>query len=241
MLIINILIGCTFAFGFLATISTVQVKRMRFALAYACIGIICTTFIYLTIDVKSFPTRFVYFLAFGIIWSQLLSRIFVQHQVVSPVVYMQRKLYISSIIIGFVFMAIGILMVLQPNRVNYVTRDAIFSEEDVYFRFSYLFLLIPAIILFFVSMMQRTAFCANGLFYRGLLWDWSNFKSYKWENDEFYQDANANSLLGKDSVIELTLYPDFKVPLTPAKFQFVVPYTDKEIIEKIIKPAFPSR
>jgi len=240
-LVVNILVGCAFVFLCLANISTTRKKTMKYMWVYAIVSI-------LGLGILSYgkptPAQNNYFISFVIIWPSLISRIYIQHRIKSPVEFMNRKMDASLVITRLVvlaFIAFFTLMVLQPNRINYETGEGIYNDKDVQYKISFLFFVIAGGLLFFILFLQRTAFCANGLLYQGLLLDWSNFKSYKWEKDEFYSDADVYSLLDKDSVIELTLYADFRMPFTPAKFQFVVPYIDKEVIEKILKPVFPSR
>jgi len=168
-LVVNILIGCAFVFMFLANISTAEKKRLKYVWA-AVVVFVCVSGMYLFNREKISLAQMTYFVGFGAIWPQLMSRIFILHQIQSPVEYMNRRLSAGSMILGLTvlaFFSFFILMILQPNRINYVTGEAIYREEDVQFKISYLFLLLPGAITFFIFFIQRTAFCANGLLYGG--------------------------------------------------------------------------
>jgi hypothetical protein len=202
-------------------------------------------YLYLIYQEKSIPVHFFLFLALAFIWPYLFSRIYIQHNLKSPIEFINRKLSVSWFfggIIVLVFVAFYTWLILQPNRISIETGERIYSERDLQFTISFLFFVIPIALLLFMFPFQlkRIAFCANGLLYQGFLFDWSNFRGYKWENEEMYRDVEANLLMEKDTVVGLTLFPGNVKPLPFVQLHYAIPYNNKETIDKILKQAFSS-
>lgn len=151
------------------------------------------------------PTESQYYFSLGLILPQLLARFYVQYQIKSPLEFVSQNLHVYRVVVVVAFEAFMIYYIsaaIHPSIVNYKTGEGIYTNADVQYKFSFVIALIIIGLTFLYMYMpwQRSAFCANGLLDQGLLWDWSHFKSYEWENEEMYLDPDASELLEQNKI-----------------------------------------
>jgi hypothetical protein len=180
----------------------------------------------------NFSVSFIYFLAIGGVGPRLIATIINQNRIESPVFFIKRKsksLEWALSFISWVFLAI---MVVQPHKIRMSNGTPIYDEN--YFRtlVSFLFLLIPSLIYTIISMLQRTAFCKNGLFHAGLLTDWSDFRSYSWPQGEIYADRDIQAFVNKEILVDLLL--ETKGIFLVKQIRVEVPFYEKSRIENLL-------
>jgi len=239
----SIIIGAAFLIIFLATFSTEQPKRRIFMVTYGCVFV---AFVFLTIinggSVLSELTKVQYFLALGLILPQLLARFYVQRRIRSPFEFVYQNFHVRWMIALVVLAGIIIYYISSTisSIVSYKTGQGMYTNDEVQYKLSFVITLIMVGLSLLSIRWQRSAFCANGLLNRGVLWDWSQFKSYEWENEEIYLDPDASRLLDQNTLIGLMLYPKTRLTFPHVRLHYTVPYRNKEAIDRILKQALSS-
>jgi hypothetical protein len=236
---IYLFVICSFVLAFLINISPYQAKRFKLILAYVFVMIVLFgVFSVFVLDSKDddlgWMTFYWYFIAFGVIWPQLISRLLIQQRIESPVIYLKNtpSMIARSIVFGFLLCLA--LMILQPSKMNHSVGAPVYEELYVRSWISFLLALVPTGIFIFILLIQRTAFCANGLYYQGILFDWSNFQSYFWESDELYKDPEVRHFLDESARVELTLDFSFNRLFQMRKLHFFIPYRQKATINNLL-------
>ena len=244
MSITSITIGLAFLITFLATISTEQTKRKRYMLACGCVVVAYALFTLFDGSPILFKvTRYYYFLTLGLLLPQLLARFYIQNQIRSPFEFVNQNFRVRWSIALIVL--VGIIMydisaTIHSSSAGKMTGRGIYADAEVQYKISVVITLIVVGLSLFSMPWQRSAFCANGLLNRGLLWDWSHFKSYEWENEDIYLDPDAGRLLDQNTLIGLMLHPKSKITFPHVRLHYTVPYSNKEAIDKILKQAFST-
>jgi hypothetical protein len=155
---------------------------------------------------------YLYFMAFGAVIPRLIANIVNQNRLESPAIFIKRKTKPLQWILVFSLWAFLTVMILRPNTISISDGMPIYDEDYFRSRIGILFFTIPSTIFLIIGMLQRTAFCSNGLFYNGLLFDWSDFKSYAWKNE----------------------WLEMEKRFIKANVQLLIPSEDKQAIEELL-------
>jgi hypothetical protein len=211
-----LLLIATCALSSFYALSTKSKDRQWLKVAFVVVWVLSG--IVVVINTEANFDFFMYLISFGIVLPRLIANIINQNRLESPVVFIKRKQKTLQWILVFIFWSFLTVIVLQPHRFR-VSDGAPIYDED-YFRslIGFLILLIPSVIFMIIAVLQRTAFCRNGLFHDGLLLSWSDFKSYSWKNEWLEME--------KRSVKD--------------KIQVLIPVENKEAVKELLRIKFGS-
>ncbi|PKN95328.1 MAG: hypothetical protein CVU44_01205 [Chloroflexi bacterium HGW-Chloroflexi-6] len=172
------------------------------------------------------------FLGFGVAWPQIISRLIIQQKTESPIIFLKNKISILPAVMGFAFLLYLTIMMLQPNHIRVSDGEPIFDKLFFYSRLVFILAIIPNGILYFIFLIQRTAFCQNGLLYGGILIDWASIKTYEWKNEKLYDDSEMKPFVNKDTLIELRITT--QTILLPKEIRLAIPHPQKEVLENLL-------
>jgi hypothetical protein len=229
--ILFLIISC--ALSFVASFSTKSKQRqwstIGFVVVIILFGLVALYSVIADIN-YNFWSSYVFFLAFGIVIPRLIANIINQNRLESPVLFIKEKSRPLAWALIFIFWLYLAVLVSQPHKL----RDGIPIYDQEYFRdlIAFLFLLIPSLIYMLILMLQRTAFCKNGLFHTGLFTEWSDFKSYSWPQGEIYADPDVQAFVSKDTLVDLIL--EKRSTLFAKHIRMGIPLNEKGRIEILL-------
>lgn len=231
-----ILIIVSFALILYANVLSSRAKSTKWYLAYAAV---CITYLALSsfveisdgVSSSRITWNFLFF-GFGIMWPQVISRLIIQQKIEHPVLFLKNRVAILPTIIIIAFLLYMTIMMLLPNQIRVSDGEPIFDKEFFYSRMIFLLAIISGGILYFLHLIQRTAFCGNGLLYMGILIDWASIKACTWQNDKIYDDPEIKSFVDKNTIVELKITT--KTILFPKEIRLMIPYFEKEAIENLL-------
>jgi hypothetical protein len=235
----SILLGAMFVLAYLANLATRRGRRqwlyVGFSIAAVCYLIFFVIYsFYQDSALRNWLIPYNLFCGVGLVLPQLISRIVVRQNIKHPVVFVQdNKLPLTAltvVMIASVYM-LGVAT-LSPTQASQIDHKPIYDEFYISSSFSYLLFSIPFIILLFEMLIERTAFCENGLYQYGLLSEWADFKAYSWLQDKMYVDLELQPFIDKKIKIKLLIEPVKSLFNKP--IQFLIPFNEKNAIEEFL-------
>ena len=175
-----------FATGLCGHISANQMERQKFLVIYLVLGIILISLFWIFRDKISTPLVFLAsFMVFGSAAPQLIARfINLRHAKVRKQILEFRTSTPDTMaeVFGVIFMVLFTLVFIIPSIADTVDNAPIYDFALIYAEIGLLIVGISYITLFSMNIVQKTYFYSDGLFYKGLFWEWSNFQAYSWES-----------------------------------------------------------
>ena len=163
----------------------------------------------------------------GVIYTaQFVARIILKRRA-GPLVLRLRQLTPTTII-GFIAVPVLVLttaFVLRPSLRSEATGMPIFDDNYFKSRLGLLLFLVPAGLYYWSVARQRIEFHERGIVQDGVLWAWTDFETYSWNDSAAASD------------VELMLKPKATSWRSqPAKY--AVPPQNRQAIEDLLKRAY---
>ena len=227
-LVLYTIIGVSFITVLLTRLSTDRAQRRRFMfISFAPWLILIGLFLIFAISPQKhlrpddLPSEFVlHMIGFGSIWPQLIAYVVNQWRMKNPII--QLNISITNFVTGLI--GIGFLLLLTtlsllPNKISVADGTPIYDAEYFRSRISFLLVLIPAMLFYFLIAIERRTICSNGVLYNGLFWGWSEFRGYSWSSHPKRNDRKKLTLtIHKPwiiSRIELEMFLETQAQLEP--------------------------
>jgi hypothetical protein len=118
------------------------------------------------------------YIGLGIVWPYLIAFFINRKTIKEPLSYSTPQ---WSMLIGAFILILMILFFMIPDTVGYEDGKPIIDSYYLVSRASFLFMVLPATVLFILLAFTRTVIYKKGVFHNGLLWVWSDFKDYEWK------------------------------------------------------------
>lgn len=254
-IIAYIIIGIACMLCILFNTSTNQVKSRRLQIAYISVTAICfvvAIFIDISSSDKVSNALQMDFLTFGALGPSFISRIIVRRRLKAPIVYLQKRITLTSILLvitlGFLtFLVLMLYLVMLMNidllLINNLlahkallsgVNNATFHVDDPHFYISFALGLIAIMALVINKIFQpTTGVSANGILLNGRLWDWSNFQSFNRVSGDLYNAPDVQQLYNKDALFPIILKP--KTGHSSKEIRLAISYNDRQVVENLLK------
>jgi len=235
-IIIYIVYGVLFSFAFFFSLSTSQAKRRHYSFGYLAALCVCLILLILTfpgfniLTGKLARVLTTQLIGFAFSWPVLLAQLIVRQRIEAPVVFLKRgALLFIGTILGLAVLTFMIVIGIIPHVYTVPGHRLVYGAYDVLSNASLLFSYIPLEILCLNWVIERTAFCRNGLYLAGALFDWSNFRKYTWTPD--YTTIGPG--FDEGVTLELLLEPKKKIFFFKP-IRLYIPSADRPAVDAIL-------